>query len=152
MISAKAFDAGMRILEQYYRKPFDGSVLVIWLDFLSANLTDDQFIRGVKHAIIYDRFLPTPSDLVRYGKGVPINKGQHELIVLVNQVEEIAKKKTDGHYTILKFTMCYQGVLGTISSHQRKALDFLPRFSTLAELLQWMIEEEFSVYDIPVDS
>ncbi len=72
---------------------------------------------------------------------------------LITEVQCIARTEFGGHFTILGFTTNYKGCFGTIELYPggngyAQGM-YLPAFRTLDELLQWMIDEKFSVYDIP---
>lgn len=78
---------------------------------------------------------------------------KHLNSTLIKQIEEIADKKYDGHYTIYRFTTHYKGVFGTLMEQGkgntiRDQLNTLPSFLTLEELLYWMVEYEtkFNAY------
>lgn len=155
MISASAFFYGVRALEQRYEQGFDGERLKTWLAIFSAGeISDDQFLKSVDWATRNCSSMPCAGDLICHIKLSSHNNGNpHEAFNLLGEIEKLAEEKTDGHYTILKFTTCYQGMLGTIcvdgGRRGREELKFLPSFSTLPELLRWILEEQVSVFDIP---
>jgi hypothetical protein len=74
---------------------------------------------------------------------------------LMREVMLIAEAEYDGHFSIFGFTTNYKGCFGTISLHSHDdgyaEVMYLPAFNTIEDLLQWLIDEKFSVYDIPQD-
>jgi ribosomal protein S6 len=56
---------------------------------------------------------------------------------LLELVKEIAKKRSDGHYTILVFTTNYRGCYGTI--RKTDDVNYLPSHNSLEDLLRSMI-------------
>ncbi len=69
-------------------------------------------------------------------------KPESRLGALVQAVEEIAKDRFDGHYSLFSFTTNYKGCFGTPHDWNvmREALDRLPVHDTLEELLFFMAE------------
>lgn len=71
---------------------------------------------------------------------------------LFNKIEEKANKEYDGHYTIFKFSSCYQGAFATpILDHHELMVIFevLPRFKNLEDLLNHLLvsDDTFYMYD-----
>jgi hypothetical protein len=70
---------------------------------------------------------------------------------LITQVEEIAQKMADGHYTILKFTTGYKGFLGTPNldiGEEREKIAKLPKFLSLEDVLKYIIKTKVCISDL----
>jgi len=76
------------------------------------------------------------------------------LDILIDLVEKIANKKTDGHLTILKFTKGWKIFLGTPNLdivEERDNIAKLESFPTLKETLKNFIANPVSIYDVDTD-
>jgi len=67
---------------------------------------------------------------------------------LIQQAEALAKEKTDGHLSILKFTTGYKVFLGTPNldiGEERENISNMNSFSTLEEALQSLLKTNASI-------
>ncbi len=75
-----------------------------------------------------------------------------KLAELMTAATTLAKKKVDGHLTILKFTSGWKVALSTPDLDSRGAgreqVAMLPTFKTLEEALQHLLEEQISFQDL----
>lgn len=63
----------------------------------------------------------------------------------MDKVIEIANKKYDGHFTLMKFTTNWRFIFGTIDN--REEIKYMESAKTLDEVLDKAIKNEKSVYD-----
>jgi len=70
------------------------------------------------------------------------------LEILIKKAEVLAKEKTDGHLSILKFTTGYKVFLGTPNldiGKERKNISNMNSFATLEEALKNLLETNISI-------
>ncbi|MCG6137676.1 MAG: hypothetical protein MET45_24075 [Nostoc sp. LLA-1] len=69
MIDQQVFDYGMNLLNSYFNKVLDDTIKGIWLEYLSSELTGEEFLAAVKNALLHSRFMPTAGELVGFIHG-----------------------------------------------------------------------------------
>lgn len=72
-----------------------------------------------------------------------------DLTTLLLEVRRIAKRETDGHFSIFKFTTEYKACLGTpdlSSGNGRKEVNLLKGYLTLHEALASIVKESGSLH------
>jgi len=70
------------------------------------------------------------------------------LETLIQKAEALAKEKTDGHLSILKFTTGYKAFLGTPNldiGEERENISNMNSFSTLEEALKSLLKTNASI-------
>jgi len=70
-------------------------------------------------------------------------KKEDDLNILIKKLEDLANSKTDGHFTILKFTTHWKACLGTPNldtGEGREQVWGLKSYSTLAEAIKGVIK------------
>jgi len=68
---------------------------------------------------------------------------------LIQEAEILAKAKTDGHLSILKFTTGYKAFLGTPNldiGEEREKILKIKSFDTLEKALEYLLENQTSIY------
>jgi len=74
-----------------------------------------------------------------------------DLNTLFNILEEIAKKETDGHITIMKFTSGWKAAFATPdldAGRGREQINKLKNHDTLEEAIKDLLIEKINLYDI----
>jgi len=72
-----------------------------------------------------------------------------DLEKLIQEAEILAKAKTDGHLSILKFTTGYKVFLGTPNldiGEERDKVFKMQSFDTLDKALQYLLDTQISIY------
>lgn len=79
MISAKTFESAIAILQEYFGKQIQPvAAILVWRDYLSENLDDEELKQAVKTAIIECKFMPSPKELVEFVNGGKEAKAMQE--------------------------------------------------------------------------
>jgi len=74
-----------------------------------------------------------------------------DIQTLIEKAELLAKEKTDGHLSILKFTTGYKVFLGTPNldiGENREKISKMKSFTTLEDALKHLLENNISIYDV----
>ncbi|WP_193200882.1 hypothetical protein [Nostoc sp. MG11] len=83
MIEQQVFDYGMNLLNCYFNKVLDDTIKGIWLEYLSSELTGEEFLQAVKNALLHSRFMPTAGELVGFIHGSKESKALMEWQVIL---------------------------------------------------------------------
>lgn len=69
MIDRMELSKGLILLGKHFGRELLPEVIEIWSEYLTENLDTESFKEAVRHAIIANSFMPTPSQLVEFVNG-----------------------------------------------------------------------------------
>jgi hypothetical protein len=69
MFTYKKFKTEINYVLDYHQYPLSEYILNIWYEFLSQHLTEEEFKLAIAKAVIEEKDLPTPKQLVELVKG-----------------------------------------------------------------------------------
>ncbi len=68
MISDAKFNSAIALLQEHFNRTLPEKTIAIWREYFNENLTDEQLTRGIKLAIVENKFMPTAKEVVDLSK------------------------------------------------------------------------------------
>lgn len=69
MIKIEILGKGLDLLSKHFNRELLPAVIAMWQEYLSEELTEQEFASSVRNSILHCKFMPTAGELVEFVKG-----------------------------------------------------------------------------------